>query len=81
MPSFYQSGEQIQKGDHVLLHGEPGVIEFVADAADDPDNWYVTECGGGVMISEPKWFGSLFVSDTATCEDLEFVSRAQSGGT
>jgi hypothetical protein len=75
MPFRYWSGEDIRKGDHVLLHGDPGVIEFGADPADDPDDWYVKEHGGGVMILEPKVFGRLVVSDTANYEDLEFVSR------
>lgn len=64
------------KGDHVLLHRQRGVVEFVADPADDPEDWYVREYGGGVMILEPKVFGRLFISDTAKCEDLEFVSRS-----
>lgn len=61
----------------MLLHGEPGEIEFVADALDDPHNWYATEFGGGVMIAEPKVFGSLFVHATSGYEDLEFVSRGE----
>ena len=64
--------EEIKKGDRVLLHGEPGEIEFVADRANDPEDWYVTEYGGGVMILEPKVFGHLFETDTQNCEDLEF---------
>jgi hypothetical protein len=76
MAFFYQSGEEIRKGDRVLLHGEPGEIEFVADAATDPEDWYVTEHGGGVMILEPKMFGRLFVSDTQDYEDLELVGRS-----
>jgi hypothetical protein len=75
VPFFYQSGEEIKKGDRVLLHGEPAEIEFVADSADNPDDWYVVEYGGGVMIIEPKFFGSLFVSDPQDYEDLCFVSR------
>jgi hypothetical protein len=55
---------------------EPGVIEFVADAANNPEDWYVKEHGGGVMIFEPKVFVRLFASDTANYEDLEFVSKA-----
>jgi len=76
MPFFYPSGEEIKKGDRVLLHGEPGEVEFVADPADNPDDWYVVEYGGGVMINEPKFFGHLFVSDPQDYEDLDFVPRA-----
>jgi hypothetical protein len=76
MAFFYPSSEEIRKGDRVLLHGEPGEIEFVADLESDPDNWYVTEYGGGVMILEPKVFGRLFVTDIEHYEDLKFISRA-----
>jgi hypothetical protein len=76
VPFFYQSGEQIKRGDRVRLHGEPGEIEFVADPAGDPSDWFVKEYGGGVMIAEPKVFGSLFINaPVSQYEDLEFVSR------
>ncbi len=42
----------------------------------DPNDWYVKEHGGGVMIAEPKVFGRLFINAPASdYEDLEFVSR------
>jgi hypothetical protein len=49
VPLRYQSGEEIVKGDRVLLHGELGEIERVADPlVDDPETkWYVKEYGGG----------------------------------
>jgi hypothetical protein len=49
----------------------------VADpTTDDPETaWYVNEFGGDVGILEPK-FGSVFVSEPDTAEDLIFVSRA-----
>ena len=76
MPFFYWSGEQVKPGDRVRLHGEPGEIEFVADPMDDPDDWYVKQYGGGVMIVEPKVFGRLFInSPVSQYEDLEFVAR------
>ena len=65
MPFFYQSGEQIKRGDRVRLHGELGEIELVADP-----------CGGGVMVVEPRVFGRLFVpAPVSQYDDLEFVSR------
>jgi hypothetical protein len=75
----YQSGEEIKKGDRVLFHGEPGEIEFVADAliGDPAMDWYVEEHGGGVMVIEPKYFGQAFLTETQTEEDLVFVSRAE----
>ena len=41
MPFFYSSGEDIRPGDRVLIHGEAGEIEFIADPAKNPDDWYV----------------------------------------
>ena len=79
LPFTYQSGEEIKKGDRVLFHGEPGEIEFVADAliGDPAMDWYVEEQGGGVMVIEPKCFGRAFLTETHTAEDLVFVSRAE----
>jgi hypothetical protein len=75
----YQSGEEIKKGDRVLFHGEPGEVEFVVDGSnEDPAlDWYLQEFGGGVMIREPKHFGSVFVRATSLqeTEDLELLSR------
>ena len=78
MPFTYQSGEEIQRGDRVLFHDEPGEIEFVAEEliGDPAMDWYVEELGGGVMVIEPKCFGRAFLTETHTDEDLVFVSRA-----
>ena len=59
----------------MLLHGEPGEIELVADPAESPDNWLVKEQGGGIMVLELKVFGRLFISEPQTDEHLTFVSR------
>lgn len=77
MPLNYQSGEEIKPGDRVLLHGEAGEVEFVADQGGDPDDWYVKEYGGGVMIVElePRAFGRVFIVEPETDEDLIFVAR------
>ena len=76
MAFVYHSGEKIESGDRVILHGEPGEIEFVADPSDNPTDWYVQELGGGVMIVEPKVFGHLFLPPPVSDYDgLEFVSR------
>jgi hypothetical protein len=74
----YQTGEEIRKGDHVLINGHPGEIEFVADPlVNDPaTRWYVETHGGGVVISEPKHYGSVFTGSDD--DDLTFVSRANS---
>ena len=79
MPLYYQSGEEIRKGDKVLYAERfPGEIGFVADpSVNDPDSsWYVKEFGGGVMILEPKVHGSVFSSKPDEDDQLEFVSRA-----
>jgi glucan biosynthesis protein len=76
MPFFYRSGEQIERGDRVLLHGESGAIEFIADPLAEPNGWFVEKYGGGVMVVEPKVFGRLFIdAPVSDYEDLEFVSR------
>jgi len=77
----YQSGEEIKKGDRVLFHREPGHIEFVVDklTGDASNDWHLQEPGGGVMIREPKHFGSVFIQAESLpeTEDLEFVARAE----
>jgi hypothetical protein len=75
MPFFYSSGEEIRKGDRVLLHGEPSEIELVADPVESPDDWLVKEQGGGVMVLELNVFGRLFISEPETDEHLTFLSR------
>jgi hypothetical protein len=77
MPFFYNSGEEIEAGDRVTYHDAQAEIEFVADdlTGDPGIDWYITELGGGVMIREPKFFGSVFITDTANDVDLIFVAR------
>lgn len=77
MSFYYSSGEEIKTGDRVLLHGEAGYIEVVADPSIDPRDWLVKEKGGGIMIVEPKTFGRLFLNDPANYEDLTFTSREE----
>jgi len=77
----YQSGDEIQKGDRVLFHGEPGEIEFVVDklTGDPVLDWNMKENGPGVMILEPKLFGHVYMRDTENAEDLILVSRRDKG--
>jgi hypothetical protein len=77
VPFFYQSGEQIELSDRVCLHGEPAEIESIHDPLENPHDWYVVTYGGGVMITEPRVFGHLFIdaSGLPSYDDLEFVSR------
>lgn len=76
MPLKYWSGEEVRKGDRVLFYGEPGEIEFVVDSivGDPAMDWYMKEHGPGVMVREPKRFGSAYVS--ANDDALVFVSRS-----
>lgn len=78
----YRSGEQIQKGDHVLFHGNPASIELVAIDQNAPEHaWYVLEFGGGVLVHDPMCSGRTFLSRKSLpdYEDLEFVSRSETG--
>jgi hypothetical protein len=77
MPSRYQTGLEIRKGDRVLFHGELGEIEFVVDPEKpEPEtDSYLREYGAGVMVREPKNFGSAFIPEPDAEGDLKFVSR------
>ena len=72
MSLAYQSGGEIQAGDRILYHGEPGQVEFVAERGDQETGWYVEQFGGGCMVLVPS-FGRVFVSKAEA--DLEFVAR------
>jgi hypothetical protein len=74
----YQTGEEMQKGDRVLFHGERGFIELVeSKLGDSATDWYIQEYGGGVSIIDAI-AGRTFVpaDQIDECDDLEFVSRA-----
>jgi hypothetical protein len=79
VPFFYQSGDEIRKGDRVTYHGEPAEIEFVADkiSGNSKIDVHVREHGRGAMIIERKFFGRVFVHDTEDEEDIIFVARAE----
>lgn len=65
MPFRYKSGEEVRPGDRVILSGEPGKVEFVVDktSGDPALDWYPDEFGGGVMVVEPKNYGSVFFDE------------------
>jgi hypothetical protein len=76
----YRSGEEIKKGDHVLLHRNPAEVELVAFDPNEPEHAsYVQEFGGGAMILDPMVSGRTFITidQLNDYEDLEFVSRAR----
>jgi hypothetical protein len=74
----YRSGEEILKGDRVLFHGSPAVVELVAVDPNDPEHvWYVSRFGGGVLVNDPKVSGRTFISchQLAEYAGLQFISR------
>jgi hypothetical protein len=71
-----RSGEEIQRGDHVLHLGASGRIELVATNPSGPElSWYVQEYGGGNMVLDAV-VGRTFIhaDGLGDYEDLEFVS-------
>jgi len=79
MTLFYQSGEEVRKGDRVTYFGNPGEIEVVADAlvGDAEVDYYVEEIGRGVLIREPKIYGRVFVEATDIGDELVLLGRAE----
>ena len=53
---------EIQSGDRILYHGEPGQVEFVAKRGDPETDWYIQEFGGGCMILTPSFGASSGVT-------------------
>jgi hypothetical protein len=82
MTFTYRSGEEIRKGDRVTFHGQAGEVEHVADPQSknlsEAERWHVEDCGGGIMVREPKVFGRVFLSADGIPgeEGLVFVARA-----
>ena len=78
MALTYHSGEEIHQGDHVTYGGNAGMIELVVDGASNPEtDWYLENCGAGVMVVEPKVFGRVYIHAPHEDDDLVFVGRAQ----
>jgi hypothetical protein len=79
MAFVYQSGEEIQKGDLINYHGDPGEVEFVVQSrtGDPAMDWYLEQFpGGGVMINA-KGFGRVFLAEGDIDDFLEFTSRGE----
>lgn len=74
MPLTYLSGETVMKGDRILYHGQPDEVEFIADGTDPETDWFVKECGVGIMI---KACSTYTHPGSYDWEDIEFVSRAK----
>lgn len=77
---LYITGEEIQEGDKILYDGLAGEIEVVADPAfpKGETDWYVTEFGGGILVTEPTVFGRVFVHLDDLAEYVVFVARKSS---
>jgi hypothetical protein len=74
----YTSGEEIKKGDRVLLGGSPAEIEEVADpeAPEAAEDWYLQNEGPGVLIREPKIHGRVFINSSGSSwDDVLFIGR------
>lgn len=80
MPLHYSSGEEIQPGDEVTYHGDPGSVEFIIEglSGDPRMDWYVHEHGVGVML-HANVFGSVYVAAPDERDELQFVSRRDGG--
>jgi hypothetical protein len=71
---------KIKKGHRVRFHQESAETGLVATDVNDPESaWYVKEFGGGFFL-DPLVSGRTFIpaGQLDECEDLEFVSRADS---
>ena len=79
MPLTYQSGENIATGDRVTYGGNAGTIELVVEAltGDPESDWLFETHGAGIMVTEPKVFGRVFLYAPHEEEDLHFVGRAE----
>lgn len=73
----YASGDVVQPGDYIRYRGQDGRIEFVAsgESGEATTDWYVTEFGGGVMVSIAN-FGSIFLPGTEIDAEVELLERA-----
>jgi hypothetical protein len=72
MTPTYASGEEMNAGDAILYHGQPGTVEFIATREEPASHWYIEQFGVGCMIVA-EGFGRVFV--TKADEDLVFVER------
>lgn len=74
---IYKSGEEVQSGDQITYHGEPGKVQFVVtEKVGDPAmDWYAEQFPGGGFMITARNFGNVFLKESYTDEDLEFVSR------
>jgi hypothetical protein len=54
------------KGDRIRYHGEPGEVEFIAEAGDPDTSDLVEQSGGGCMIIAANSEGSLCTIRTTT---------------
>ncbi len=78
MRSFtYQSGEEVNTGDRIIYHGQPGKVEFVitGKSGDPALDWYVEKYPGGGFMITAAGFGNVFLTETDIDEVLRLLSR------
>jgi hypothetical protein len=73
----YLTGQEIQAGDRILLHGEPGEVEYVvvSRTGDVAIDWHLDEHPDGGIGIKNREFGNVFISAASLDDRLEFVSR------
>jgi hypothetical protein len=77
----YPSGEEVRAGDSIIYHGEPGHVDFIVVETDGDaeKDWYMSQFPGGGFMIVAKRFGNVFLEEENIDEDLEFVSRVDTG--
>src|ERR1700676_3288308 len=72
----YKSGVEIESGDTVLFHGEPGEIEFVIDAGVDHPPDYFREYAN--LLNDPKLMNDVAAVRTlANLKGGFFIPRSE----
>ena len=78
MRSFtYQSGEELRKSDRITYHGNPREVEFVLvdPTGEAATGWYLEKFPGGGIMIYAEGFGNVFLEESDTDEDPEFLSK------
>ena len=77
----YMSGDEIKEGDRIRYHGEPGHVDFVVTqpSGDQARDWYLEQFPGGGLMIRAETFGSVFLTIADVDDQLELVSRAETG--
>jgi hypothetical protein len=76
--AVYADGRDVQPGDRIRFHGEPGYVEFVVTerTGDESLDWFVEEFHGGGAMIVAKAYGRVFLGLDQLDGRLELESRA-----